>query len=120
MSYLRKGKIMFCNGFKESDWKLFRERVPYWQEAYIAKLNCKYIEILNSDKLDSEKFWEIEKRINSDKNSAGVIIEMRRSELITNILELLSERVIAPNDLEEFSDELKQTVNLLWTEADNK
>lgn len=53
---------MLCNGFKESDWKLFRERVPYWQETYIAKLNCEYIEILNSDRLASEKFWEIEKK----------------------------------------------------------
>lgn len=111
---------MLNNGFTESDWKLFRQKIAGWQEAYIAKLNREYIEILNSDKLASEKFWEIEKRIRSDKKDAGVILEMRRSKLISNIIELLREEAIVPDDLEEFSDELKQTVNRLWTEANNK
>lgn len=111
---------MSNTGFTESDWKLFRKRIPGWQEAYIAKLNREYIEILNSDKLASEKFWEIEKRIRNDKKGAGIMLEMRRSEFISNILELLREEAIVPDDLEEFSDELKQTVNRLWTEAGNK
>lgn len=86
---------------------------------YIAKLNREYIEILNSNKPASEKFWEIEKRIRSDKKDAGVIIEMRRLKFIQNILELLSEKVIGLDDLEEFSDELKQTVNFLLAKANN-
>lgn len=110
---------MYSAGFKESDWKLFRQKIADWQEAYIAKLNREYIEILNSSKPASEKFWEIEKRIRSDKKDAGVIIEMRRSKFIQNILELLSEKVIGLDDLEEFSDELKQTVNFLWAKANN-
>ena len=105
--------------FTESDWKLFRQKTADWQEAYIAKLNRKYIEILNSDKLASEKFWEIEKRIRKDKNNAGVMLEMRRSDFISNILELLREKVIIIDDLEEFSDELKQTVKLLCAGTDN-
>lgn len=105
---------MCSNGFTESDWKLFRKRITDWQEAYIAKLNLEYIEILNSSKPASEKFWEIEKQVRNDKKGAGVIIEMRRSELIPNILKLLEEKVIVLNDLEEFSDELKQMVSLLW------
>lgn len=110
---------MSDNGFTESDWKLFRQKIIGWQEAYIAKLNREYIEILNSDKLASEKFWEMEKRIRNDKKDAGVMIEMRRSEFISNILELLREKVIMLSDLDEFSNELKQTVNILWTETDN-
>lgn len=111
---------MSNTGFAESDWKLFRQKIADWQEAYIAKLNREYIEILNSDKLASEKFREIEKRIRNDKKYAGVMLEMRRSEFISNILELLREKAIVPDDLEGFSDELKQTVNRLWTEAGNK
>lgn len=110
---------MSDNGFKENDWKLFRKKIADWQEAYIAKLNREYIEILNSDKPASEKFWEIEKRIRSDKKDAGVIIEMQQSKFIQDILELLSEKVIGLDDLEEFSDELKQTVNFLWAKANN-
>lgn len=110
---------MSDNSFTESDWKLFRKRIAGWQEAYIAKLNREYIEILNSDKLASEKFWEMEKRIRNDKKDAGVMIEMRRSEFISNILELLREKVIMLSDFDEFSNELKQTVNILWAETDN-
>lgn len=110
---------MSYNGFTESDWKLFKKRIQGWQEAYITKLNHEYIEILNSSKPSSEKFWEIEKRILNDKKNAGVIIEMRRSDFISNILELLKEKVIMLNDLDEFSDELKQTVKFLWEKADN-
>ena len=110
---------MSDTGFTESDWKLFRKRIRDWQEAYIAKLNRGYIEILNSDKPASEKFGEIEKRIRKDKNNAGVMLEMRRSDFISNILELLREKVIIIDDLEEFSDELKQTVKLLCAGTDN-
>ena len=34
---------------KESDWKIFRKRVPRWQEDYMKKLNKEYIEILSRD-----------------------------------------------------------------------
>lgn len=36
---------------------------------------------------------------------------MRRSRMIENILELLYDEVIEFNDLEEFSDELKEMIN---------
>lgn len=49
--------------FTEADWKLFRSKIGEWQEAYMDKLNKEYIELLNGDKLPSEKFWELEKRI---------------------------------------------------------
>ncbi len=104
---------MSNNGFTESDRKLFRKRIPVWQEAYIDRLNRKYIEILSGNKPASEKFWELEERIVKDKNSAGVMIQMRRSELVSNIIELLREKVIEPDDLEGFSDELKQTIKFI-------
>lgn len=28
--------------FNEQDWKLFREKVPTWQENYMEKINKKY------------------------------------------------------------------------------
>ena len=64
--------------FTEADWKLFRSKIGEWQEAYMDKLNKEYIELLNGDKLPSEKFWELEKRIKNDKKSAGVMLEMTR------------------------------------------
>ena len=72
----------------EHDWKTFRKKIPDWQEAYMERLAKEYIMLLQSDKLASSKFWELEKRIKQDKKSPGVIIEMRRSTAINNIVSL--------------------------------
>ena len=41
----------------------------------------------------------------------GVQLEMSRSKLIDNIISLISDGAISFENLEEFSDELKETVN---------
>ena len=32
----------------KKDWKLFREKLPDWQENYMDKLNKQYIELLSN------------------------------------------------------------------------
>ena len=32
---------------KEADWRLFRSRLPIWQEAYMERLNREYIALLS-------------------------------------------------------------------------
>lgn len=98
--------------YRESDWKLFRKRIIGWQENYMNKLNKEYTMILLQEKNPSENFWELEKRINRDKQKTGVMADMRRSKLIENILDLLHEGAIMLEDLDDFSDELKDTVQL--------
>ena len=58
----------------------------------------------------SEKFWELEKRIKEDKRHPGVIMEMSKSEVIWDIVRLIRLKVIAYDDLSDFSDELQQEV----------
>ncbi len=53
--------------FSEKDWKLFKAKVPVWQENYMARLVEEYIEILQSDKSAADKFGDLEKRIRLDK-----------------------------------------------------
>ena len=48
---------------KESDWKIFRKRVPQWQEDYMKKLNKEYIEILSRDGSAAKNFWDLENRV---------------------------------------------------------
>ena len=48
------------NGVNESDWKLFRKKLPGWQEVYMGKLNQEYAAILAGSGLASEKFWKLE------------------------------------------------------------
>ena len=93
----------------EKDWKLFRSRLPGWQEAYMEKLLQEYTEILNGDGLASEIFWALDERIRQDKGNPGVLItEMKRSRMRTNLLRLLDCEVITPEDLDGFSDELRE------------
>ena len=97
-------------GFTKKDWALFREKISDWQEAYMNKLNKEYIELLRGEGRPSEKFWTLEERIRNDKKDTGVQLKMSRSNCIPNIISLLNEEVITMEDLDEFSDELKETI----------
>ena len=98
----------------KSDWKLFREKIGDWQENYMQRLEQEYISLLSDDgKLASDKFWELEKRIKKDKKSPGVILKMSKSEAIWNIAYMIKLKVIALEDLEDFSDNLKEAVTLM-------
>lgn len=87
-------------GFPEKDWKLFRSRVADWQEAYMDRLNKEYIELLSGEGNASDKFWALEERINKDKKDKGVILEMSRSQMFSNILSLIEEGAIGYEDLD--------------------
>ena len=97
-------------GFTKKDWALFREKISDWQEAYMNKLNKEYIELLSGEGRPSEKFWTLEERIRNDKKDTGVQLKMSRYNCIPNIISLLNEEVITMEDLDEFSDELKETI----------
>ena len=95
----------------QMDWKLFREKLSDWQENYMEGLVKEYANFLNDDKKPaSEKFWELEKRIKEDKHHPGVIMELKKSEVIWDIVRLIRLKVITYNDLSDFSDELQNEV----------
>lgn len=98
-------------GFTKKDWLLFRNKIAGWQENYMDKLNKEYIELLSEDANPSEKFWQLNKRIKEDRKKVGVQLEMSRSKLIYNIISLINDGAISFEDLEEFSDELKETID---------
>lgn len=102
--------MKICN---EKDWKLFREKVPGWQETFMERLNREYIELLTGDGVPSEKFWALEKRIYQDKKKKGVMIDMRRSMMELNLLALLAEGVIGFDDLADFSEELQERITFM-------
>lgn len=69
----------------KGDWKLFRNRIAEWQENYMGQLVKEYIQLLSGSENASEKFYDIVALINY-----GVITE---------------------EDLDGFSDDLKEKVN---------
>lgn len=98
-------------GVNESDWKLFKSKLPDWQERYMDKLNHEYMEILSGEGSPSDKFWALEGRIREDKKDTGVIVrEMSRSNMLYHVMDLIREGAIGIEDLAEFSEELRETV----------
>lgn len=95
------------------DWKLYREKLPEWQEAYMERLVATYVEYLTSDEPASTKFWEMEKRIKKDKKNPGVLMELSKQDMPFDLIRLLHEDVITVEDLDDFSDELKENVKFL-------
>ena len=97
----------------KKDWLLYREKIAGWQEAYMEKLIKEYVDYLNGDEPASTKFWRMEKRIKQDKVSPGVSIELRKNDMVFDLVRLINERVITFDDLEEFSDELREYVEFI-------
>lgn len=97
----------------KSDWKLFRTHIAKWQENYMERLLQEYVELLSGEENAAEKFWKLEERIKRDKKHPGVLIELRKSNMIYDIVSLINLGVITTSDLEDFSEELKGSVNFL-------
>ncbi len=97
----------------KSDWKLFRARIGDWQEAYMERLVKEYVKLLSGSESASDKFWKLEERIKKDKKHPGVILELRKGNMIFDIVALIHSDVIAIADLEDFSDELRESVDFL-------
>lgn len=76
-------------------------------------MNKEYTELLSGEGKPSEKFRALEERICSDKKVTGVQLRMSRSNCIPNLISLLNEGAITMEDLEDFSDELKETIQFI-------
>ena len=94
----------------KADWKLFRERIGEWQEAYMEKLNKEYVELLSGDEPASKKFWTLKERIDKDRRTLGVQLILKKSKIDWDLARLMNDGVITAADLEGFSEELKKYV----------
>ena len=102
-----------ANGANEKDWKLFRSRLPDWQENYMEKIIEEYRDLLCGEEQASDKFWALDERIKQDKRNPGVLIRgIRRSDMEFHLLQLLRYGVIRLEDLQGFSKELQE--KLTW------
>mgnify|MGYP007026351649 FL=1 len=74
-----------------------------------------YVNFLNDDTSSvSEKFCELEKRIKEDKHHPGVVMELKKSEVIWDMVCLIRLKVITYNDLLDFSDKLQNEVKRIF------
>ncbi len=93
--------------------KCSKELVPGWQESYMERLMKEYIELLSSQGNASDHSWALEKRIKQDKKHPGVLLELRKSSAIWDIATFVGHEIITMDELEEFSDDLKEAVKLI-------
>lgn len=104
--------VEYIMEISKKDQKIYQVKLAKWQENYIEHLNQEYITLLSDkEKIPSEKFWELEKRIKKDRRHPGVIIDIQKSTAIWTITNLLKMQVISRDDLEGFSSDLIDTVN---------
>ena len=102
----------------EYDWKLFRNRLPVWQEAYMEKLKEEYIALLAGPGSAADKILALDKRRREDSERGGTVMRMSRSNMELNILHLLSNGVIALSDLDGFSEVFREKMAFVLRESD--
>ena len=94
----------------KADWKLFRERLPEWQERYMEKLEKEYIKYLESDEAASTKWWGLREKIWNDYDCPGVQMDLVKKNVDSDLMRLIMWEVITYDDLDGFSDELANKV----------
>ena len=99
--------------FTDNDWKLFKSKIADWQEHYMERLCCEYTEILGSGGNASDRFWALEDRIKKDRKKSGVQCNVTRSEMTFIMQELIRDNVVTQDDLKDFSDEFRETMQML-------
>ena len=97
--------------YTRKDMKLFREKLPGWQEAYMDRLCKEYVKLLIGEGKPSERFWELDKRMKEDKQQTGVRCTISRADLILLVANLLCEEAITMEDLSEFSEEFHKSLD---------
>lgn len=76
------------------------------------KLDHEYIALLESEIPASEKFWKLEKKIREDKRKPGVLLQLKKGEVVYDIARLIQDGAITEKDLDGFSQDLKDKVAL--------
>ena len=97
----------------KKDWKLYRERLPEWQEHFMERLTKEYIELLSAPGNASDHFWELEERIRKDKKNPGVLLNVTKSNAIWDIAVFVGRGIITMDELDGFSPDLVEAVKLI-------
>ncbi|NBB85442.1 MAG: hypothetical protein GVY12_04360 [Bacteroidetes bacterium] len=55
------------NSVKESDWRVFRNRLAGWRERYLTTVTAQLADLLrDEDQTPTERFWEAKDRIHEE------------------------------------------------------
>lgn len=96
----------------ESDWKIFRKRVPEWRERYLATKNQEIIRILTAEiTTATEQFWNAKHRMEEEAQTLVNCLDGHsRSKMQWYLFMMYQYELIRDADLEEFSENLRKQV----------
>ena len=97
----------------KADWKLFQDRLRLWQENYMERLIEEYVKMLQGPENASSKFWQLDRKLKSDRLNPGVTLVLDKQQVINDIASMVKIGVITIADLEGFSEELVNEVKRL-------
>lgn len=64
----------------KKDWKLYRERIGDWQEAYMEKIIQEYVEYLQENLPESDEFWKLESGLKMIRKSRGFSLNCKNHQ----------------------------------------
>lgn len=97
----------------KQDWKTFQASLPDFRERYLAERNKTFIAILNDDKrTPTEQFWDAYDAMKKqDKILRDCLDGYSKSDMDLHILLMLRHGLMKEDDLNAFSDELREWVH---------
>ena len=97
----------------KADWKLFQDRLRLWQENYMERLIEEYVTMLQGPENASSKFWQLDRKLKSDRLNPGVSLVLDKQEVINDLVNMIKIGVITLDELEGFSEGLIHEVKRL-------
>ena len=95
----------------EKDWKLFIEKLPNWQEKYMERLVVdEYIKLLYSGNSISDTYLGIKDSLKSESPDIFTK-DIKRARFYDILTEMITNKMIAISDLDDFTEETIQEVN---------
>lgn len=80
----------------------------------MAGLIRSYVQLLKDEKMDtSDRFWELWKRLNNDRRTPGVVIEMNKGSMLWNLARFVNDGLVPEEELAEFSEDGQEAVGLI-------
>lgn len=105
----------------ESDWKIYSKLIPVWRDRYLQSRNEELLALLSEKaRSPTEKFWEAKKQIDGEAKILDECLGyFSRSKMEMSILMMIRHGMIQDEELEQFSESLRQDLFAFTKMANN-
>lgn len=99
----------------EADWKNYKSMIPLLRERYLRDRNKELTTILNRDtSTPTENFWAAHERMREiGRTISDCLDDHRKSRMIHNLMLMYGHQMIADDDLDGFSEEVRRRISAI-------